>query len=137
MTNTPLKFIDLFAGIGGIRLAYQNLGGKCVFSSEWDTFSKKRKKIANADTPAVACDFYNRYQEDIEIIKNLGLKIFRISFSWSRILPVGTGIVNHKGIEFYHRLIDACHEAGLEVWVTLYHWDLPEALQEKGGWKKQ
>jgi beta-glucosidase len=105
--------------------------------SIWDTFSKKRKKIANADTPFVACDFYNRYQEDIDILKNLGIKNFRISFSWSRILPVGTGIVNHKGIEFYHRLIDACHEAGLEVWVTLYHWDLPEALQEKGGWKNR
>lgn len=105
--------------------------------SIWDSFSKKRKKIANGDTPFVACDFYNRYKEDIEIIKNLGIKNFRISFSWSRILPAGTGIVNHKGIEFYHRLIDACHEAGIEVWVTLYHWDLPEPLHQKGGWKNR
>lgn len=102
--------------------------------SIWDEFSRKKKKILNNDSPAVACDFYHRYEEDISIMKELGIKNFRLSLSWPRILPEGTGAVNSMGIDYYHRVIDACHKAGIEVWVTLYHWDLPEALQKKGGW---
>jgi beta-glucosidase len=102
--------------------------------SIWDEFAKKKNKIVNMETPAVATDFYHRYQTDINILKELGIKNFRFSISWSRILPNGTGQINYEGIDFYHRVIDTCLEAGIEPWVTLYHWDLPAALEKQGGW---
>lgn len=102
--------------------------------SIWDEFSKRKKKIKNNHHPAIACDFYNRYQEDIGIINQLNIPNFRFSLSWSRILPDGTGKVNQKGIDFYKRVIDTCLEKNVTPWVTLYHWDLPQALQHKGGW---
>ena len=102
--------------------------------SIWDVFAQQKKKIANNDTPSDACDFYSRYIEDITLMKQLGVKNFRLSLSWPRIFPNGTGHVNQEGIDFYHRVIDACHQAGIEVWITLYHWDLPEALEQQGGW---
>ncbi|MEI7670390.1 MAG: family 1 glycosylhydrolase, partial [Pseudomonadota bacterium] len=102
--------------------------------SIWDEFSKRKKKIKNNHHPAIACDFYNRYQEDIGIINQLNIPNFRFSLSWSRILPDGTGKVNQKGIDFYKRVIDTCLEKNITPWVTLYHWDLPQALQHKGGW---
>ncbi len=81
-----------------------------------------------------ACDFYHRYAADVALIQSLGIKDFRFSLSWSRILPEGTGRVNDRGIDFYNRLIDTCLTHRIEPWVTLYHWDLPQALSEKGGW---
>ena len=102
--------------------------------SNWDVFSKKKKKILNNHTPAVATDFYNRYRDDVSIIHSLNIPNFRFSLAWPRILPEGTGRINQKGIDFYNRLIDACLEKGIEPWVTLYHWDLPHALELKGGW---
>ena len=100
----------------------------------WDEFSAQKNKILNNDTPTVSCDFYHNYKEDINLIKELGIPNFRLSFSWSRILPQGTGKVNKKGVEFYHNVIDYCLELGIEPWVTLYHWDLPLELEIKGGW---
>ncbi len=102
--------------------------------SNWDVFSKRRKKILNHHTPAVATDFYHRYKEDIAIISSLNIPNFRFSLAWSRILPGGIGKINPKGIDFYNCLIDACLEKNIEPWITLYHWDLPQALEEKGGW---
>ncbi|MCD6067773.1 MAG: beta-glucosidase [Bacteroidetes bacterium] len=102
--------------------------------SIWDVFSKEKKKILNNDSPAVACNFYGQYKEDIALLKKLNIPNYRFSISWSRILPNGTGQVNQKGLDFYHKVIDACIGAGIEPWVTLYHWDLPAALQEQGGW---
>lgn len=98
--------------------------------SVWDAFSK----IKNDENPKVASDFYNRYKEDIAIIKGLTIPNFRFSISWSRILPNGTGAVNQKGIDFYNRVIDTCLESNIEPWITLYHWDLPLALENRGGW---
>ncbi|MFC0181818.1 beta-glucosidase [Pseudarcicella hirudinis] len=109
-----------------------NLDGKG--ESIWDRFSHKKGKIKSGQNADIACDFYNRYEEDIEILKSLNFNVFRFSFSWSRILPDGTGKINREGLNFYHKVIDKCLEEGIQPWVTLYHWDLPQALEDKGGW---
>ncbi|MEP7254845.1 MAG: GH1 family beta-glucosidase [Ferruginibacter sp.] len=117
--------------------AYQVEGGHTADGkgpSIWDTFSQKKKKIFNNDNGNIACDFYKHYAEDIALIYKLNIPNYRFSISWSRILPNGVGAINHKGIDFYNRVIDFCLELGIEPWITLYHWDLPEALQQKGGW---
>ncbi|HVI47573.1 MAG TPA: GH1 family beta-glucosidase [Chitinophaga sp.] len=103
-------------------------------ASVWDTFAGRKGKIKDGTNARIACDFYNRYTQDILLAKLLGFSIFRFSISWTRILPHGTGAVNQAGIDFYHRVIDACLELGLEPYVTLYHWDLPQVLENKGGW---
>lgn len=102
--------------------------------SIWDVFATGRKKILNGDTPFIATDFYNRYKEDILLIKEMGFKHFRFSLSWPRILPDGIGQINEKGILFYHDVINECIKNGIEPWITLYHWDLPQTLEDKGGW---
>lgn len=102
--------------------------------SIWDSFAKRNGKIKGGDRPTIACDFYHRYPEDIALVKALGFKIFRFSISWSRILPLGKGVPNAEGIEFYHRVIDECLKHDLIPYITLYHWDLPEELAKNGGW---
>lgn len=105
--------------------------------SIWDHFAKKRKKILYNHTPEIACDFYHRYPEDISIIKSLGIPNFRFSLSWSRILPEGTGKINTRGIDYYNRIFEECQKKNIIPWITLYHWDLPQALQLKGGWRNR
>lgn len=100
----------------------------------WDTFSHTEGKTYNGHTGDVACDHYHRYKEDVALMKEIGLKAYRFSISWARILPEGTGKINPKGIEFYNNLIDELLKAGIEPYITLYHWDYPQALYEKGGW---
>ncbi len=102
--------------------------------SIWDTFSKKPGKIKKGDKPDEACDFYHRYEQDIAMVKTLGFKVFRMSIAWSRIFPLGDGTVNAEGVAFYHKVIDECLKNDLIPMVTLYHWDLPEALSKEGGW---
>ena len=102
--------------------------------SIWDRFSHTPGKIDDGTTGDVACDHYHRYREDIAIMKRIGLNAYRFSISWSRIFPQGSGRINQKGLSFYDSLVDGLLEAGIEPFVTLYHWDLPQALQEKGGW---
>lgn len=102
--------------------------------SIWDVFSSIPGKITANQNAHIACDFYNHYMQDIILMHYLNIKNFRFSISWPRILPEGKGGVNEKGIDFYDRLIDFCLEMGIEPWVTLYHWDLPQALEIKGGW---
>lgn len=102
--------------------------------SVWDVFSCIPGKIAINQNANVACDFYNHYMQDIILMHYLNIKNFRFSISWPRILPEGKDNVNEKGIDFYNRLIDFCLEMGIDPWVTLYHWDLPQALELKGGW---
>lgn len=109
-----------------------NIDGKGF--SIWDTFAAQKKRILNNDSPSVACDFYHNYKNDIAIIKQLGIPNFRFSISWSRILPEGIGKVNQQGLDYYHKIIDTCIESGIEPWITIYHWDLPQALENKGGW---
>lgn len=102
--------------------------------SIWDQLANKQGKIRGGATPSVACDFYHRYKDDLLLVKALGFKVFRFSISWSRILPMGTGKINAEGIQFYHRLIDECIQLDLIPYVTLYHWDLPAALEKERGW---
>ena len=102
--------------------------------SIWDRFSHTPGLMTNGDTGDIACDHYHRYPEDIAIMRDLGMQAYRFSISWSRVLPEGTGRVNQKGLDFYRRLVDALREAGIRPMATLYHWDLPAALDDRGGW---
>lgn len=101
----------------------------------WDVLAHEQDRTAHGETGDVACDHYHRFREDVAIMKELGLKSYRFSVSWPRVLPEGTGRVNEKGIRFYSELVDALLEAGIEPMLTLYHWNLPYALHEKGGWR--
>jgi beta-glucosidase len=105
--------------------------------SIWDTFSRVPVAIVNGDNGDIACDHYNRYSEDLDLIKWLGVNAYRFSIAWPRIFPNGTGNPNQAGIDFYDRLIDGALERGITPWPTLYHWDLPQALQDKGGWNNR
>ncbi len=102
--------------------------------SIWDVFSKRKGKIFGGHHHYTACDFYNCYQRDIDLIKQLNIPNFRFSIAWSRLLPNGTGEVNQAGIDHYNKVIDYCLQQGVEPWITLYHWDLPQALEAQGGW---
>jgi beta-glucosidase len=102
--------------------------------SIWDRFSHTAGKIKNGDTGDIACDHYHRYKEDVTLMKELGLRAYRFSISWPRVLPQGRGNINKPGLDFYHHLIDELLGAGIEPWVCLYHWDLPQSLQDEGGW---
>jgi beta-glucosidase len=99
--------------------------------SIWDTFADAGHV---PDLDLVGPDHYHRWEEDVRLLADLGVDAYRLSIAWSRILPAGTGEVNQAGIDFYSRLIDALLEAGITPWLTLYHWDLPQALQDRGGW---
>src|ERR1700692_4855934 len=103
----------------------------------WDTFSHTPGKVANGDTGDVADDSYPRYREDVQIMKELGLKTCRFSIAWSRVFPTGTGAVNPKGLDHYQRFVDELLNAGIEPYCTLYHWDLPQPLQDRGGWESR
>lgn len=102
--------------------------------SIWDVFTSKQGHTYQKQNAQVACDFYNRYIQDLILMHYLNIKNFRFSISWPRIFPSGTGAINEKGLDFYDRLIDFCLEMGIEPWITLYHWDLPYELELKGGW---
>jgi beta-glucosidase len=139
-SNEPLrKFPDGFLW-GSATASYQVEGAVHADGrgpSIWDVFSHIPGKTHNGDTGDVADDFYHRYPQDILMMKRMGLKTFRFSVSWTRIFPNGTGAPNQLGLDFYKRLVDALLEAGIAPYCTLYHWDLPEALQEKGGWENR
>ncbi|MFP5041707.1 GH1 family beta-glucosidase [Parasediminibacterium sp. JCM 36343] len=109
-----------------------NVDGKGL--SIWDTFASRNGKTKEGGKPTQACDFYYRYKDDLLLAKALGFKVFRFSIAWTRILPEGVGRTNKPGIAFYHKLIDECLELGLTPFITLYHWDLPQALEKEGGW---
>lgn len=105
--------------------------------SVWDVFSKKRGAVFEGNTGEVACDHYHRVGEDIALMKRLGIKSYRFSVAWPRVLPQGTGQVNAKGLDFYKRLVDGLHAAGIAPACTLFHWDYPQALFLKGGWQNR
>ncbi|HEY0836255.1 MAG TPA: GH1 family beta-glucosidase [Azospirillum sp.] len=102
--------------------------------SIWDTLCRMKDRVDNGDTGDVACDHYHRYAEDVALMRDLGLNAYRFSVAWPRVLPRGRGAVNEPGLAFYDRLIDSLLEAGIEPWLCLYHWDLPQGLQDLGGW---
>ena len=102
--------------------------------SIWDVFAAKPGKIHNGATPAVACDSYHRFDRDVENLKFVGVDSYRMSISWSRVMPEGSGALNEKGVDYYKRCFDSLLRAGIKPNVTLYHWDLPQALEENNGW---
>jgi beta-glucosidase len=102
--------------------------------SVWDRFCATPGKVRNGDTGAIACDFYHRYRDDIALMRELGLDAFRLSIAWPRILPEGRGRVNQKGLDFYDKLVDELLASGITPFVTLFHWDTPQVLEDQGGW---
>ena len=106
--------------------------------SIWDTFSHTPGRVANGDTGEVACDHYHRWREDLDLLRDLGLNAYRFSVAWPRIQPTGSGAVEQRGVDFYRRLTEGLRERGLTPFVTLYHWDLPQALEDEfGGWRSR
>ncbi|MGI9643560.1 MAG: glycoside hydrolase family 1 protein, partial [Acidimicrobiia bacterium] len=105
--------------------------------SIWDTFSHTPGNVLNGDTGDVACDHYHRWQDDIEVMKALNLNAYRFSIAWPRIIPDGDGAINQAGLDWYSDLVDGLLANGIEPYPTLYHWDLPQALQDKGGWRSR
>jgi beta-glucosidase len=137
MTNvTKLGFPAGFTW-GAATAAYQIEGAPDVDGrgpSVWDTFSHTPGKVRGGDTGDIACDSYHRYPEDADLLRSLGLMNYRFSISWPRIIPDGAGQVNQAGLDYYKRLLDALGERGITPAATLFHWDTPQALQDRGGW---
>ncbi len=122
---------------GAATSAYQIEGSPLADGagpSIWHRFSRMPGRIHDDDTGDMACDHYRRFEDDVRLMKELGLQAYRFSIAWGRVLPEGRGRVNPAGLDFYQRLIDALLEQGIQPFVTLYHWDLPAALDDRGGW---
>jgi len=139
MSEKILKFPESFLW-GTATASYQIEGAydeEGKGESIWDHFSHIPGRIYGEETGDVACDHYHRYKEDVENMKKLDLKAYRFSISWPRVIPQGKGKVNPAGLDFYDHLVDELLEADIEPFVTLYHWDLPQALQEEGGWENR
>jgi beta-glucosidase len=135
MTSTPRSFPTDFL-FGAATAAYQIEGAAFEdgrTASIWDAFSREPGAVINGDNGDVACDHYHLYRDDVALMKAMGLQTYRFSTSWSRVRPDG-GALNPKGVDFYKRLVDELLAAGILPWLTLYHWDLPQALQDRGGW---
>jgi beta-glucosidase len=134
--NGALRFPEGFAW-GSATAAYQIEGAVSADGkgpSVWDTFSHTPGKVRGGDTGDIACDSYHRYREDVALMASLGLKAYRFSISWPRVQPGGRGPANPRGLDYYRALLDELGERGIEPTVTLYHWDLPQELQDDGGW---
>jgi beta-glucosidase len=122
---------------GAATSSYQIEGASKVDGkgqSIWDTFSHTPSKILTGENGDVACDHYNRYETDFQLAKQLNLKAYRFSVSWPRIYPIGHGKINPGGLDYYDRLVESLLTQGIDPYITLYHWDLPQSLQDKGGW---
>jgi beta-glucosidase len=135
-SGEPLAFPAGFTW-GAATAAYQIEGAPDADGkgqSIWDTFSHTPGKVHAGDTGDIACDSYHRYREDFDLLKSLGLSAYRFSISWPRLFPDGAGRLNQAGLDHYRAVLDALGERGIEATATLYHWDLPQALQDRGGW---
>lgn len=137
--TTPLSFPNDFLW-GVSTAAYQiegawNEDGKGP--SIWDTFTRIPGRVRNGDTGDVACDHYHRWRDDLKLLGELGVGAYRFSISWPRVMPEGRGSVNLPGLDFYDRLVDALLAQNIQPYITLYHWDLPQALQDLGGWPQR
>src|SRR5246127_2241028 len=122
---------------GAATAAYQIEGAASTDGrtpSVWDTFSHTPGKVRGGDTGDVACDSYHRYREDVALMASLGLSAYRFSISWPRVQPGGRGAANQRGLDYYRALLDELAGHGIAATVTLYHWDLPQELQDAGGW---
>jgi beta-glucosidase len=136
MSSDGVRFPDGFAW-GTATASYQiegavNEGGRST--SIWDTFAHTPGRVQNGDTGDVADDHFHRYREDVGLLADLGVTHYRFSLAWPRLQPAGRGDLNHEGVDFYSRLVDELLGRGIQPWVTLYHWDLPQVLEDAGGW---
>jgi beta-glucosidase len=133
----PIRFPAKF--IWGVATAAPQIEGAAFTDgkgpSVWDTFSRVPGAVHNGDTLDVACDHYHRFDEDFALMRQLGIRHYRLSLAWPRIIPDGDGVVNQAGIDFYHRIFDSLERHGITPWVTMFHWDLPQALEDRGGWR--
>lgn len=143
MTSTERQYVSDLTALsadftwGVATAAYQIEGAVAEDGrspSIWDTFSHTPGKVDGGDTGDIACDHYHRVPEDIGLIKQLGAEAYRFSVAWPRVVPGGDGPANKAGLDFYDRLVDGLLEAGVTPFATLYHWDLPQVLQDRGGW---
>ncbi|MCP2352681.1 GH1 family beta-glucosidase [Nonomuraea roseoviolacea] len=137
--SSHLRFPPGFAW-GAATSAYQIEGGVSDDGrgvSIWDTFTKRPGRVVGGHHADVAIDHYHRYKDDVAVMADLGLSAYRFSVSWPRIQPEGSGAFNHKGLDFYKRLCDELLARGIDPWLTLYHWDLPQALEDAGGWPER
>ncbi|MGO8062743.1 GH1 family beta-glucosidase [Rhizobium johnstonii] len=136
----PKKLAERFPGdftFGVATAAFQIEGASKADGrkpSIWDAFSNMPGRVHNRDNGDVACDHYNRLEQDLDLIKEMGVEAYRFSIAWPRIIPDGTGPVNEAGLDFYDRLVDGCKARGIKTFATLYHWDLPLLLAGEGGW---
>ena len=138
MTSEPQFPADFL--FGASTASYQIEGGVTEggrLPSIWDTFAATPGKVLDGDTGDVACDHYNRLEDDVAAMAELGLTAYRFSMAWPRIQPAGSGEFNQEGFDFYHRLFDALEKHNIVPMVTLYHWDLPQALEDQGGWPER
>jgi beta-glucosidase len=124
---------------GAATAAYQIEGSKFGGAGQchWDTFAATPGNVVNAEDGALACDHYHRWPQDLDLIRDAGLDAYRFSMSWARVMPDGRGAPNQEGIDFYDRLIDGLLERGLKPYATLYHWEMPVALADLGGWRNR
>ncbi len=134
--HTAYRFPKEFV-FGAATAAYQiegawNEDGKGM--SVWGMMCQKPGAVFQSHTGKIACDHYHRWAEDVDLMKQIGLQAYRLSVSWPRVFPEGTGKINRAGLTFYDRLVDALLEAGIEPYLTLFHWDYPLALYQRGGW---
>jgi beta-glucosidase len=136
MTIPSYRFPDGFTW--GVATAAAQIEGAAredgKGESIWDRFAGTPGRVAGGDTPAEACDHYHRYEADADLMGALGVRHYRLSVAWPRVFPQGDGPINARGLDFYERLIDALLARGITPWVTLFHWDLPQALEDRGGW---
>jgi len=139
MPADPTSFPDDFIW-GAATASYQIEGAAHDDGrgeSVWDRFCATPGKVRNGDSGEIACDFYHRYRDDVALMRELGLDAFRFSIAWPRILPAGRGSVNEAGLDFYDRLVDELLAHEIEPFVTLFHWDTPQALEDAGGWSER
>ncbi|HYP17049.1 MAG TPA: GH1 family beta-glucosidase [Opitutus sp.] len=133
----PLRFPSKF--VWGVAAAAPQIEGAAFTdgkaASIWDTFSRRPGCVRNGDTLDEACDHYRRFEDDFALMRRLGLRHYRLSLAWPRIIPDGDGAVNQKGVDYYHRVFDSLERHGITPWVTMYHWDLPQGLEDRGGWR--
>ena len=127
--------------VWGVAMAAPQIEGAAFEDGKgesiWDRFSRTPGKVHDGDTLDVSCDHYHRYDEDFALMARLGVRNYRLSIAWPRILPSGDGGPNAAGIAFYHRLFESMERHGITPWVTMFHWDLPQALEDRGGWRSR
>jgi len=141
MHPLPSKLAFPKGFIWGVSAAAPQIEGASFLDGKgesiWDRYARRRGNILNGDKPDPACDHYHRYEGDLDLMRELGIRHYRLSLAWPRIFPEGSGPINPRGLDFYQRLIDSMLARGITPWVTMFHWDLPQALEDRGGWRSR